>query len=89
MTQPLGKVCEEVCLAGLRRKTIVRVAVLLAACLTPILALAQKDNWLGGTGLWSDGTKWSVGVPSSSNSVFIDNGKVGASPVTINFNGAQ
>ena len=89
MTQPLGKVCEEVCLAGLSRKTVVRVAVLLAACLTPILALAQNDNWLGGTGLWSDGTKWSVGVPTSSNSVFIDNGKTGASPVTINFNGAQ
>jgi fibronectin-binding autotransporter adhesin len=90
MTRPLGKVCEEVCLAGLSRKTRVRAAVLLAALLTPILGFAQNDNWLGGTGLWSDGTKWSLGAaPTSSNNVFIDNGKSGASPVTINFNGAQ
>ena len=90
MTRPLGKVCEEVCLAALRRKTIVRVAVLLAALLTPILAFAQNDNWLGGAGNWSDTSKWSTGMlPTSSSNVFIDNGKAGASPVTINFNGAQ
>ena len=89
MNRPLWKACEEVCLAGLCKKTNIRVAVLLAACLSPILAFAQNDNWLGGTGLWSDATKWSAGVPTSSNSVFIDNGKAGASPVTINFNGAQ
>jgi len=90
MTRPLGKVCIEVCLAALRRKTIVRVAVLLAASLTPILAFAQNDNWLGGAGNWSDTSKWSTGLlPTSSSNVFIDNGKAGASPVTINFNGAQ
>jgi hypothetical protein len=89
MTRPLGKVCEEVCLVGLHRKTTVRAAVLLAACLIPIRTFAQNDNWLGGTGLWSDASKWSAGVPTSSNSVFIDNGKAGASPVTINYNGAQ
>src|SRR5713101_9318373 len=89
MTRPLGKVYEEVCHAGLNGKTVVRVAVLLAACLSPILAFAQNDIWLGGTGFWSDKTKWSVGVPTSINSVFIDNGKTGASPVTINYNGAQ
>ena len=90
MTRPLGRLYEEVWLAGPSRKTTVRVAVLLAAFLSPILAFAQNDNWLGGTGLWSDGTKWSLGAaPTSSNSVFIDNGKSGASPVTINFNGAQ
>jgi hypothetical protein len=85
----LWEACEELSLAGQGGKTNVRAAVLLAICLTPILAFAQNDNWLGGTGFWSDGTKWSVGVPTSSNSVFIDNGKAGASPVTINFNGAQ
>ncbi len=89
MTRLLGKVYEEVCLAGLSGKTIVRVVVLLAACLYPSLAFAQTDNWLGGTGFWSDASKWSAGVPTSSKNVFIDNGKSGASPVTINYNGAQ
>src|SRR5260370_21707980 len=88
MTRPLGKVYEEVCLAALRGKPLVQVAVL-TACLSPILAVAQNDNWLGGTGLWSDASKWSAGLHTSSNSVFIDNGKTGASPVTINYNGAQ
>jgi hypothetical protein len=89
MTRPLGRLYEEVWLAGSSRKTTVRVAVLMAAFLTPILAFAQNDNWLGGTGFWSNASKWSAGVPTSSNSVFIDNGKAGASPVTINYNGAQ
>src|SRR6266478_5974518 len=88
MTRPLGKVYEEVCLAALRGKTLVQVAVL-TACLSPILAVAQNDNWLGGTGFWSDASKWSAGVPTSSNSVFIDNAKAGASLVTINYSGAR
>ena len=89
MTRSLGKVCEEVCLAGFSRKTMVRVAVLLAACLTPILAFAQNDNWLGGAGNWSNASKWSTGaVPTGSNSVFIDNGKAGASPVALDVNGS-
>src|ERR1700674_3282245 len=90
MTRPLGKVCEEVCLIGLSRKaeTIVRVAVLLAACLTPILAFAQSDLWLGGTGNWSNASKWSAGVPTASSTVFIDNGKAGASPVALDINGS-
>jgi|SRR6266478_2965022 len=66
MTRLLGKVYEEVCLAGLSRKTTMRAAVLLAACLSPILAFAQNDIWKGGTGKWSDSTKWSAGVPTSS-----------------------
>src|SRR6266851_3104963 len=74
MTRPLGKVYEEVCLAGLHRKSVVQVAVLLAACLSPILAFAQNDIWKGGTGKWSDSTKWSAGVPSSSSNVLIGNG---------------
>src|SRR6266851_4280426 len=89
MTRPLGKVYEEVCLAKRSGETVVRVAVLLAACLSPILAFAQNDIWLGGTGFWSDASKWSAGVPTSSKNVFIDNGKSGASPVTINYSGAQ
>jgi hypothetical protein len=88
MTRPLGKVYEEVCLRALRRKTIVRSAVLLAAFLIPILAFAQNDNWLGGAGNWSDASKWSAGVPTASSSVFIDNGKAGASPVALDINGS-
>jgi hypothetical protein len=89
MTRPLGRLHEEVWLAGPSRKTTLRVAVLLAAFLSPILAFAQNDNWLGGTGFWSDNTKWSAGVPTSTSNVFIDHGLAGASPVTINFNGAH
>jgi hypothetical protein len=63
--------------------------IFLAACLFPARAIAQNDNWLGGSGFWSDASKWSAGVPTSSNSVFIDNAKAGASSVTINYNGAQ
>ncbi len=63
--------------------------IFLAACLFPAHALAQNDNWLGGSGFWSDASEWSAGVPTSSNNVFIDNGKAGASLVTINYNGAQ
>src|SRR5713226_3533703 len=88
MTRLLGKVYEEVCLERLSRTTVVRVAVLLAACLSP-MAFAQNDIWKGGTGKWSDSTKWSGGVPTSSSNVLIDNGNGVASPVTIDFNGAQ
>src|SRR5258708_39328712 len=89
MTRPLGNVDEKVCPAGLRRKTILQVAVWLAACLTPILAFAQSDIWLGGAGNWSNASKWSTGmVPTGSNNVFIDNGKAGASPVALDINGS-
>src|SRR5229473_7413262 len=47
MTRPLGKVYEEVCLAGLHGKSVVQVAVLLAACLSPIQVVAQNDIWKG------------------------------------------
>src|SRR5260370_29092075 len=88
MTRPLGKVYEEVCVAALRRKAIVRSAVLLAACLTPTVAFAQSDIWLGGTGNWSNASKWSAGVPTANSNVFIDNGKAGASPVALDVNGS-
>jgi hypothetical protein len=51
--------------------------------------VGQTDNWLGGNGLWSNGTKWSLGIPGPTSNVFIDHGKAGASSVTINYNGAQ
>ena len=86
MTRPLGKVYEEVCLAVLSRKTLVQVAVLLAACLSPIQVVAQNDIWKGGTGNWSNPTKWSAGIPSGT-SALIDNGNGAASPVTLDING--
>src|SRR5712692_9526224 len=86
MTRPLGKVYEEVCLAVLSRKTLVQVAVVLAACLSPIQVVAQNDIWKGGTGNWSNPTKWSAGVPSGT-SALIDNGNVAASPVALDIDG--
>jgi hypothetical protein len=62
--------------------------VLCACGVWPVAAVAQ-DNWLGGADLWSNGAKWSAGVPGPSSNVFIDHGLAGASSVTINFNGAQ
>jgi hypothetical protein len=87
MNRPLGKASDGVCCPGLSKKTNVQIVVLLAACLTPILTFAQSDNWLGGTGNWSDPSKWSAGVPTGSSSAFIDHGKAGASPVALDING--
>ncbi len=88
MTRPLGKVYEEVCLTGLSRKTIVRVAVLLAAYLSPVQAVAQNDIWKGGAGNWSNASKWSAGVPSGTSNALIDNGNGAASPVALDINGS-
>src|SRR5260370_32478609 len=89
MTQSLGRVCEGVCLAALSRKTIVRVALLLAACLTPVPASAQNDVWNGGTGNWTNASMWSNGVPTASSNVLIDNGNPSHSAVTVHTNPAQ
>ena len=89
MTRPLGKVCEEVCLATLNQKTALRATVLLAACLTPILAFAQNDIWNGGTGNWTNASMWSNGVPTASSNVLIDNGNPSHSAVTVDTNPAQ
>jgi hypothetical protein len=37
------------------------------------IALAQ-DNWLGGTGNWSNGANWSSGLPGPGSDVLIDSG---------------
>jgi hypothetical protein len=78
MTRPWWKTYGQVCLARSGGKAASRIAVLLAACLTPILAVAQTDTWKGGSGNWSDASKWSAGVPTASSNVVIDNGKVSA-----------
>jgi fibronectin-binding autotransporter adhesin len=87
MTRSLWKACAEAYLAKLGGRTCVRVGILLAICLTPILGFAQNDDWLGGTGYWSTASQWSAGVPTSSSNAII--GSDGASAVTINYNGAQ
>jgi hypothetical protein len=61
------------------------VFALLCACLlTCSSAFAQTDVWLGGTGNWSDGSKWSAGVPTATSNVLIDNGNGIVSAVTVN-----
>ncbi len=50
--------------------------------------IAAPINWNGGTGSWNDTTKWSGGsVPTSSDDVSIDNGKVANSTVNVNVSG--
>jgi hypothetical protein len=65
------------------------LVLLAVSLLVPATAFGQTDVWLGGAGSWSNGSKWSAGVPTSSANVLIDNGNGAASPVTIDFNGAQ
>ena len=51
---------------------------------TLILAPGTPDRWKGGPGVWSDGTKWSGGVPISSSDVKIySNGSKGNDVVTL------
>ncbi|MGA8874966.1 MAG: hypothetical protein WB555_05510, partial [Candidatus Korobacteraceae bacterium] len=35
---------------------------------------SSPDNWLGGTGNWSNGADWSAGEPGTSSDVFINTG---------------
>jgi len=35
---------------------------------------SQTDNWLGGTGYWSNGSNWSAGLPIASSDVVINSG---------------
>ena len=55
--------------------------VFLFLCGTVPAAFAQ-DNWKGGSGNWSDSSKWSAGVPASTSNVYIDHGNSSASAVT-------
>jgi hypothetical protein len=48
-----------------------------------------STTWNGGSGNWSDSTKWSNGVPNSTTNTFIDGGKAIASSVNLNIAGAQ
>jgi hypothetical protein len=83
---------KEVSIIGLNKETLCRLALLFIALLLMVSLFsmrssAQTDVWLGGTGNWSDGSKWSAGVPTATSNVFIDNGK-GPASVTV-FGGYQ
>src|SRR5260370_26310085 len=73
------------------RLNVQRFCFTLFFCMGAIVqaAFGQRDNWLGGTGNWTDGSKWSAGVPTGTSNVFVDNGKAGASAVTVDTNPAQ
>ena len=40
----------------------------------PVYVPNSPDNWLGGTGNWSNGADWSAGEPGSGSDVFITTG---------------
>ena len=40
----------------------------------PVYAPSSPDNWLGGTGNWSNVADWSAGEPGSGSDVFINTG---------------
>jgi hypothetical protein len=79
---------QELSVMGLEQETWCRlawlvIALFLTVSLFSMPASAQTDNWLGGTGNWSDPSKWSAGVPTATSNVFIDNGNGQASVVTV------
>jgi len=58
-------------------------------CLATALAFGQTTTWKGGSGNWSDSTKWTSGVPNASTSASIDAGNSVVSAVILNISGAQ
>ncbi len=48
---------------------------------------ASDDNWLGGTGNWSNAALWNAGVPNSGSDVFVGSG--GADYVNIDVSNAS
>jgi hypothetical protein len=87
VTRLMMRLGEELWIIRLKRETLSRSGLLLAAVfivvsLFPSRSLGQTDVWLGGAGNWSDASKWSAGVPTSTSNVFIDNGN-GPASVTV------
>ena len=70
----------------IRRAAEVRGAYLIIALALSIAFAApvfsQTSVWNGGTGNWSDATKWTGGAPVTDANVFIDNGNASSSVVT-------
>jgi hypothetical protein len=67
---------------NLSRPGMLLKAVAVVTFLLPGWVAAQTDIWLGGTGSWSDASKWSAGVPTATSDVLIDNGN-GPASVTL------
>jgi len=61
-----------------------RVPVLVVFLVVAAVFALSQDNWLGGTGNWSNGALWSTGVPLPANDVLIYSG--GSDNVTLNVN---
>src|SRR5215469_3764802 len=61
-----------------------RVPVLVVFLVVAAVFALSQDNWLGGTGNWSNGALWSTGVPLPANDVLIYRG--GSDNVTLNVN---
>src|SRR5215469_8485032 len=51
-----------------------RVPVLVVFLVVAAVFALSQDNWLGGTGNWSNGALWSTGVPLPANDVLIYSG---------------
>ena len=61
-----------------------RVSVLVVFLVAAAVFALSQDNWLGGTGNWSNGALWSTGVPFSASDVLIYSG--GSDNVTLDVN---
>src|SRR5262249_5894684 len=57
------------------------LVLLVFVCVCAPTMLAQ-DNWKGGAGNWSNSTKWTAGVPTSTSNAYIYHSNSSASSVT-------
>jgi hypothetical protein len=53
---------------------LLRVMFLCVVYSLTLTSASAQDNWLGGTGNWSDSANWSGGVPNINTNVVIDSG---------------
>jgi hypothetical protein len=69
------------------RRSLSKLSILCAFLISSFIStspLYAQATWNGGSGNWSDKTKWSTGqVPNGNVNVAIDGGKLAASPVTL------
>ncbi len=66
------------------RHTAAPLAIAAAIALVPAIAKSDTATWIGGTGNWTDATKWDTGdVPGLTTNVVIDGDENVASVVTL------